>query len=153
MPAEENKAMIRHFYDEVWNNGNLRAIDEYVAPDYLDHDSQIDPLGIARAANAADPRARVKQAVGALRAAFPDVQFITEYQVAEGDMVVTYYTAHATQTGPLGPIPATHRSAAIAGVYLDRISGGQIVESWSLFDSLGLLQQLGVLKTPELRPG
>jgi predicted SnoaL-like aldol condensation-catalyzing enzyme len=153
MNLEENKALIRYFYDELWNKGNLDLIDTYFAPNYTDHDTQTDPLGVGPGADGADPRTAAKDAVAALRAAFPDVRFTIGYQVAEGDKVVTYYTATATQTGALGPIPPTHKRATIDGFYVDRLSGGQIVESWSLFDSLGLLQQLGVIPAPGRRAG
>jgi len=62
---------------------------------------------------------------------------------------VTRWTAHATHKGELAGIPATGKLATVTGMGVDRILNGKIVESWGLFDQFGMLQQLGVIPSPE----
>jgi predicted ester cyclase len=84
-----------------------------------------------------------------LRADWPDIRDTVEDQVAEGDKVVTRWTARAThtQTGQteFGPIAPTQKQMSITGINIQRISGGRLVERWSNQDDLGLMQQLGAI--------
>jgi len=79
------------------------------------------------------------------RDAFPDLSMSFDEQVADGDRVVTRWTAGGTHQGALQGIPATGRSARISGIFIHRLSDGIVTESWASFDRLGLLQQLGVI--------
>jgi len=76
------------------------------------------------------------------------VENAIEDQVAEGDTVVTLWTTHGTNTGSLFGMPATNKPATITGITIDHIVGGKIVETWTNFDALGMLQQLGVVPAP-----
>jgi steroid delta-isomerase-like uncharacterized protein len=80
--------------------------------------------------------------------AFPDTRMTVEQQVAEGDNVVTRWTAQGTHKGELMGIPATGKQVTITGITIDRIVAGRIVESWDEFDQFGMMQQLGVVPGP-----
>jgi hypothetical protein len=68
---------------------------------------------------------------------------------AEDDRVVLRWTARGTNTGEMMGMPATGKPATVTGMFLNRFAGGKMVEGWGNFDALGMLQQLGVISTPE----
>jgi predicted ester cyclase len=80
-----------------------------------------------------------------LFAAFPDLQFLLDDLLADGNQVVARFTVRGTQTGVFQGIPATGSAAAVSGIAIYRLAGGKVVEQWLEYDQLGLLQQLGVL--------
>jgi steroid delta-isomerase-like uncharacterized protein len=86
-----------------------------------------------------------------LDSAFPDCQFTVEDQIAEGPMVVTRWTVTGTHRGNLGNIPATGRRMSVTGISWSRVENGKFVESWTSWDTLGMLQQLGVAEAPAQR--
>jgi steroid delta-isomerase-like uncharacterized protein len=132
---EERKAICRWGYQELWNTGNLDVIAEAVAEDVLVHDVVNGELR---------GRDAIREVVAAYRTAFPDVRLTIEDQIAEGDTVVTRWSATGTQDGPLGGAPPTGRSGSLIGVNISRFSGLQIVEVWETWDGLGLVHQLGL---------
>ena len=136
--SEQNKSLVRRFIEEVWNQGNLDFIDEVVASDYLDHMPQAEANGPEGA----------RQFYAALHTAFPDIHFMIEDQIAEGDKVVSRWTARATHTGEFMGIAPTGRQGVVTGIVIDRIANGKFVEGWSIFDELGMWQQLGVVPEP-----
>ncbi|MEU2256683.1 ester cyclase [Nocardia xishanensis] len=142
MSEEANKALIRRFYQEI-DAGNIDAMDELVAEDYLDHSPPPFP-GIGPG------REGLEQAFRMFWNATPGRHEI-EDQIAEGDRVVTRITAYGRHTGDLPGIPATDHELRMTGTTIHRIEDGKIAEKWSDKDVLGLLQQLGVLPTPEGR--
>jgi predicted ester cyclase len=81
--------------------------------------------------------------------AFPDLNITIEDQIAEGDKVVTRWVGRGTQQGELQGIPPTGKQATTSGIAIDRIVSGKLVETWDQFDALGMMQQLGVVPTPE----
>ena len=141
MSADEaNKAVVRRFYAEI-DAGNLDAMDELVAEDYLDHNPAPFP-------NLEPGRAGLKQAFRIFWEATPGHHEI-EDQIAEGDRVVTRLTAYGKQVGDLpGGIPATGNDISESAVAVHRVQDGRLVEHWSARDDLGLLQQLGVITRP-----
>jgi steroid delta-isomerase-like uncharacterized protein len=139
MPAEDNKALIRRFYQEI-DDGNLEAMDELVAENYLDHSPALFP-GIGSG------RAGLKQSFRMFWDATPGRHEI-EDQIAEGDKVVTRLTAYGVHERDLPGLPATGRQVTMTGIAIHRIESGKIAEKWSDKDTLGLLQQLGVLPMP-----
>ena len=86
-----------------------------------------------------------KQYVTMLRTAFPDLHFTIEDQIAEGDMVVTRWTARGTHKGSFQGVPATGREIRLMGTDIDRMTDGKVVECWAHVDELGLMQQLGAI--------
>ncbi len=141
MSTEENKAIVRRYWEEAWNKGNLAVVDELVAADFDGHPQPSDP-DFGRGPEG------VKRLVGMYRAAFPDVQMTIEDMLAERDRVLVRWTGRGTHTGELMGIPATGKSATVTGMFLSRIADGKIVEGWGNFDALGMLQQLGVVPSP-----
>lgn len=142
--SEENKALVRREIEEVFNRGNLDAAEELYAPDYVGHDPT-EPEDIRGLEGA-------RQYAAVFRSAFPDLQATVEDQVAEGDRVATRITVRGTHQGELEGIAPTGNRVEIVGIFISRIEGGKIVEDWTNYDALGLMQQLGVIPEPE-QPG
>ena len=138
MSTEENKALMRHFYEEVFNQRNLAAIDDFVAPTFVNHSAA--QLGMT-----GGDLEHVTQFVGVVMQVFPDLHYAVEDMVAEGDKVVTRLTLSGTQQGPFMGIPPTGTHAVVSDIEIFRITGGKAVECWVQVDFLGLLQQLGVV--------
>ncbi len=136
MSIEENKALIRLFYEEVFNKKNLAAVDDFFAPDHVDHTL---PAGLP-----VGPEG-TKQAIAMTLSGFPDLRVTIEDMIAEGDKVVIRFTTHGTQQGALGGIPPTGKQVAVPTIEITRIAGGKIAEDWGLDDRLGMLQQLGLV--------
>jgi steroid delta-isomerase-like uncharacterized protein len=132
---ETNKAISRRVVDDLFNEGRLEAADEIVTSDFVGHDPAspepvLGPEGL-------------KRNVEGYRMAFPDVRLSIDDEIAEGDLVVTRWTARGTHQAELFGIPATGKQATVTGMTIDRIVEGRIAESWTNWDTLGLLQQLG----------
>jgi steroid delta-isomerase-like uncharacterized protein len=138
MSTEENKAIVRRAYEEVFSNGNFAVADELYTATHVNHYPG-NPPGLPSGLEG------FKQLIAFYRSAFPDLHFTIEDQIAEGDKVVTRTTSAGTNTGSLMGIPATGKSATITGIQIDRIADGKIVETWGNFDQLGLLQQIGIV--------
>jgi predicted ester cyclase len=138
MSVDENKALVRRFYEEI-DKGNLAAMDELVAEDYLDHSPPPFP-GLAPG------REGLKQAFKLFWEATPGNHKI-EDQIAEGDKVVTRMTAYGAHEGDLPGIPRTGNKLEMTATVIHRIADGKLVEKWSDKDELGFLQQLGVIPT------
>jgi steroid delta-isomerase-like uncharacterized protein len=135
--SEQNKAAARRFF-ELWESGAIDQFGEVVAADAVDHDPQR-PFPEERGSEAARKTAEM------FLAAFPDTAYTIEQQVAEGDMVVTHWTARGTHDGELMGIPASGNSVEVTGIAIDRFSDGKIIESWGNWDTIGLMQQIGAI--------
>jgi steroid delta-isomerase-like uncharacterized protein len=142
MSTDTNKVVSRRFLTEIFGQGKLAVADEIIALDHVNSGPGALP-GLPPGPEGS------KQLVMVYRNAFPDVQFTIDEQIAEGDKVVTRWSAHGTHKGELAGIPPTGKSATVTGMGVDRIVNGKIVESWGLFDQFGMMQQLGVIPTPE----
>ena len=138
MSTETNKAIVRRFIVEAFSDGNLAVLDEIVAPDQVNGGPGALP-GIPPG-----PEGN-KMLITNYRNAFPDLRFTIDEQIAEGNTVVTRWTAHGTHSGEFAGIPPTGKPATVVGMGVDRIENGKIVASWGLFDQFGMLQQLGVI--------
>jgi steroid delta-isomerase-like uncharacterized protein len=138
--SEENKALVRRSFEEVFNQGNLDAVDEIFASDYLLHDPT-SPEEIRGTEG-------MKQYVSMYRTAFPDLQQTIEDQIAEGEKVATRLIGRGTHQGELMGIPPTGNRVEASGIVINRISGGKIAESWATYDALAMMQQLGVISAP-----
>src|SRR5215204_648670 len=122
--AEENKTLVLRFL-EARVEPELDALDKILAPDFVSHTKLLP--------GQPPDREGYKWSVAEFSAAFSDIRFIIEEQVAEADKVVTRYTVHATHDRKelLGVAP-TGREMASMAIYIHRISGGKITEEWSL---------------------
>lgn len=139
MTTEENKALVLRFYAEI-DAGNIGAMDELVAEDYLDHHPPFPGLPAGREG--------LKKAFQIFWTATPGRHEI-EDQLAEGDKVVTRLTATGRHEGELpGPMPPTGAELRQTAVAIHRIANGRIAEHWSNRDELGLMRQLGIISLP-----
>jgi predicted ester cyclase len=136
MSAETNKALVRRFYEEI-DKGNVDALDELVAADYLDHNPPPFP-GLLPG------REGLKQAFKIFWAATPGYHVI-EDQIAEEDRVVTRLTSFGKHEGDLPGAPRTGNNLKMTSITIHRIADGQLVEKWAEKDVLGFLQQIGVM--------
>ena len=139
MATEENRAVIRRFLEEVFNQRKLAAIDQYMAADYVDH---VLPPGVP------PTREGFKQFIGAFLEAFPDFRYTVEDLIAEGDRVVARLTAQGTQQGAFNGVPPTGKRATWSEMHIGRVANQQLAEHWGEIDNLGMLQQLGVIPPP-----
>jgi steroid delta-isomerase-like uncharacterized protein len=137
MPTEDNKAVVRRYFEDAWNKHNPALVDEIYAADFVDRSPDIP--GIAHT------RDGLKQFMGVYLRAFPDAKITIEDQLVEDDRVVTRWTGRGTQTGEFMEMPPSGKKVDVPGVQIDRFKGGKIVEEWTLFDQLGMLQQLGAV--------
>ena len=138
--SEQNKQISRRVIDELFGQGRVEIAEELIAPDAISYDPAMpEPLR--------GPEG-VKTAVAGYRAGFPDLSLRTETQIAEGDLVCTRWTAVGTNTGEFWGMAPTGKQATVTGITINRFADGRIVESWTNWDALGLLQQLGVVPTP-----
>jgi len=127
----------RRVFEEVWNNKKIDAVDELMAASYVHHDPQ-SPVVSSGVEG-------YKQFVSHYLNAFPDLHFTIEDEIADERTIVSRWTATGTHHGDLPGIPRTGRKFSVTGMTIARVRNGKFVESWGNWDTLGLLQQLGVL--------
>lgn len=137
MSAESNKALSRRLLEEAFNAGNIDVVDELVAAGFVNHDAAIPEPTVGPDA--------AKANIAGYRTAFPDLRIKVEDQIADDDRVVTRWSAKGTHEGELMGMPATGKQSTVTGITIDRIVDGRIAESWTNWDTLGMLQQLGVV--------
>jgi len=122
--------------EEVLNKGNMQVVDELIAPNFVEHD----PFpGQAPGVEG------LKQAMVALRQAFPDLHVTVDEMLSDGDKVVIRSTMKGTHKGTFMNIPATGKQISVEGIDIVRISNGRVVEHWGVTDNLTMMQQLGLV--------
>jgi len=137
--AEDNKALVRRFVDEVQSGGNTDLIDEICSPEFVNHSAPPDLPA---------DREGIKILTTMFRGAFPDSYFTVEDMIAEGDKVVTRKTFRGTHEGEFMSISPSGRTVSVSLIDVVRISDGKVVEHWSVGDDLGMMRQLGVIPQP-----
>lgn len=142
MSIETNKSLARRFYVEVLNARRSNTVDDLAVAEYVEHD----PLPGQR-----DNREGLKDRVRTLTEALSPT-FTIEDIVAEDDRVVVRWTNRGTHVAPFLGIPPTGRAFEIAGVDIYRVENNRLAEHWHVVDQLTMLQQLGLLPTPETAP-
>jgi len=128
---------LRRTYEAV-NQKNLTAFFELFAPDFVLHNGSMIIQGLEA----------FKQVEAMLLTALPDIHYTVEDLIAEGDKVVARATLSGTQQGTFMGIPPTGKHVTIGGIDINRFVGGKSVEHWVEMDTLGLMQQLGVIPPP-----
>jgi steroid delta-isomerase-like uncharacterized protein len=136
--SEENRAIGQRAIDEVYSGRNPDAADEIYSPEFVDHDPAT-PEEMRRGPDG------VKQQAAMYGGAFPDLQLTVEAQLAEGDLVATRWSARGTHQGELMGVPASGSQVTVTGITIGRIADGKIVEEWTNWDGLGLMQQIGAI--------
>ena len=142
--SEVNKAAVRRWFQEVWNEGRTASIDELFPADGVAHglgDSEQDVHGPAE----------FKPFVANIRGSIPDTHIRVEDIICEDDRVAVRVTLEGTHTGEGLGVQPTGRRVSIQGIILLRMVNGQIVEAWNSYDQLGLLRQTGALPGPGKR--
>ncbi len=137
MSVEESKAVMRRYFEEIWNGRRLELLDELIAADYVNHASPDPSLP-------SGPDG-LKPVFAAVLETFPDIRFSVDDVVAEGEKVVTRWSMRATQRGEVMGVPATGKQVVLSGISIDRIVGGKIAEHWRVQDDLGLARQVGAI--------
>lgn len=136
--VEHNEELGRRYFEEVWNRGNLEALDQLLAPDYINHTPSTP--------NPPPGPAGLKPIVRAIRQAFPDLHYEIQDVIATEDAVVMRVVMTGTHKGDLFGIPATGRRVSVNQINIEHIRAGRIVEHWRVTDELALMRQLGVVK-------
>ncbi|MGD8699422.1 MAG: ester cyclase [Gemmatimonadales bacterium] len=132
--AQTSAQIVRRVADEVWNRGDLAAVEALFADDFVNHDPN--PGG---ATDLEDYKRWIRE----WRAAFPDLHVEVHDLIAEGDRVGARYTVTGTHRGPLFGVPATGIRVTMKGINLYRLDRGKIAEVYRSYDLLGVGQQIG----------
>jgi predicted ester cyclase len=135
--SEDNKLIVYRAIEEVYNKGNLEAVKEIYAPDYVFHWSFGPKVHGSKA---------VKDMVNRRRAVMPNVTMIVEDQIAEGDKVVTRWTVRDTRQGEVKSAPPDGDQVTMTGILIDRVAGHKIQESWGeeAWDVMGIRVAMGI---------
>jgi steroid delta-isomerase-like uncharacterized protein len=137
--SEENKALVRRWFEEVWNQGRADAIDEMFAADGIAHGLSDD------AGNPLRGPGDFKPFHEAFRGAFPDIEVVVEDTIAEGDLVAARCSVSGKHTGDHLGIAASNAPVQFTGITIARIKDGKIVEAWNNFDFLKMNKQIGAI--------
>jgi steroid delta-isomerase-like uncharacterized protein len=140
MSEAENKTIARRFNEDVWGRGDQAALEELFAPDFVDHGAL---------PGQSPDREGHKQILAAFRSAFPDLSVTTEDIIAEGDKVVSRWTARGTHQGELLGTAPTGNEVTFTGIDVLRIAEGKVVERWAQGNDLEVMQQIGAIPPPE----
>jgi steroid delta-isomerase-like uncharacterized protein len=136
--SQQNESIVRRLMNEAWNEGNLETVDDCVAPQYT-HEGPLDsvqgPQGL-------------KEMITKYRTAFPDCNLKIDDMFSADDRVVVRFQYSGTHKAALEGLAPTGRHASGAGIDVHRVENGRIVETYSQWDALGLMQQLGVVTLP-----
>ena len=134
----ENKALIRRWFDEVWNQGRQDLIDQFRSPDAT-------AVGLGEGDAKVQGPAAFKAFYSQMRFSLPDLRVKIEDILAEEDKVAVRLAISGTHTGEGFGVPPTGRRVQITGMAIIRFAGGKIVEAWNNLDYLKLLTQIGAI--------
>jgi len=135
--SDANKSLVRRLIEEAVNKGNFSVVDEILSPDYVYSEPTV---GERRG------RAGYRELITMYRKAFPDLTMTIEEQIAEGDKVVTRMSGSGTHRGELfGTAPTGKHASGVRCVFVTRIVNGKAVEDTVVYDTLGMLRQLGAV--------
>lgn len=133
MSTEANKDIVRQFMERAFNQGDLSAIAEHLAPDGIDHQ---EPLGV-------NFQNHLKEVIIMLRTAFPDLHFEIHDMLAEGEIIAFRSTMTGTQAGPFQNLPPSGKRISVAHMHFVRVVAGKGYDLWHIWDTPGLMRQLG----------
>jgi steroid delta-isomerase-like uncharacterized protein len=132
---EKNKALFRRYTEEIWNSGNLTAMDEILVKDFI----------FRRVVGDLKGHEALKTYITAVRAAFPDLHFTIEDQVAERDKIISVWTMTGTHKGEFMGIAPTDKKIRLQGTSMACVDEGKMMFCQTYWDRLFLMQQLGVI--------
>ena len=131
---------MRRWFEDLFNGGNLEVADEIVAQDHVAHDPVLTDLPTGPEGD--------KRVVSIYHGAFPDANITVEDQISEGDQVATRWSGRGTHQGELMGVPPSGDRVEVTGMTINRVSGGKIAETWTNYDALGMMQQIGAVPPP-----
>ena len=140
--SEENKALVRRYFEEVWDKGNLDVAEELLTTNFV----RYGPTGTEGVVRGLEG---FKHLVSMYRSAFPDLRIPIEDLIGEGDKVVIRWTARGTHQGELMGNAPTGNQLSVTGILIGRVSGGKIEEEWVDYDTLNLMEQIGAVSESE----
>jgi steroid delta-isomerase-like uncharacterized protein len=138
--SEQNKKVVDQFIQALFTRGELTAVDDYLAPDFVDHNPTIP--------GQRGDRESMRSASQMFRAAFPDWHSRIDDLLADGDKVIERFTAGGTHQGPLMHIEPTERTVTLSGINIFRLHDGKIVERWGILDQQALMRQIEAPRSP-----
>lgn len=136
---DENKKLIRRWFEEVWNKKRAEAIDEMFAADGVAHGLSTDDTIALK--GPVDFKPFHKTFCGA----FPDIQVVVEDVIAEGDKVAARCSVRGVHSGEHLGIAASDAAVDFTGMVMLRVKDGKVVEAWNNFDFLRMNKQIGAL--------
>jgi steroid delta-isomerase-like uncharacterized protein len=137
MTIDDVRRLITRYFDEVWNEGHLDALDELLTPDYLNHNPSTP--------NPPRGPGGLKPIVAAMRDAVPDLHYHILDMVVAADKVAVFVHVTGTQTGPLFGLPATGKRIDVRQMQIEWLKDGRIWQHWRITDELTLLRQIGAV--------
>lgn len=137
MSTETNKAIVQRYGEQVWNMRRRELFEEFYVENVVHHGIPSVP-GLQG----------IKEGYDRTLKALPDIQLTDDDVIAEDDKVVVRWTIRGTHKGELMGIPGTGKQVTQSGISIFRLANARIVELWLLADNLSLMQQLGVIPTP-----
>jgi steroid delta-isomerase-like uncharacterized protein len=140
MKIDDNKALVRRWFEEVWNQGREDTIDEMYTSDGVS-------FGLGGANTEVRGPAEFKIFFRNLRSAFPDTHVRLLDILAEGNEVAVRFEVQATHTGNGLPFPPTGRAVKFSGMSILEVSDGKLTKGWNCWDQLGMLIQIGVISS------
>ena len=135
--STQNDAVVQRWWEQLWNRGDLAVADEIIDPGFTNHDpaSPWVPPAIEGC----------KTLVTGYRTVFPDLHFTIEQQVAAGNTVVSHWRCRGTHRGDLMGVAPTGKSIEVEGISILRFENGRINHQTTIWDALGLMQQIGAV--------
>ena len=136
-----NADVLRQLYRDVWNGANPESVHDLVHDAYLIHNREV-PDGTS------GPEI-YRYLADSTREIFPDANFEIDDIVAAGQKVAVRWTMSGTHDGELYGLEPTGEEIELAGIEINWFTKGQLIETWTISDQLGLMEQLGALSDPE----
>ena len=137
--SEENKELVRRWFEEVWNKGRADAIEEMFDENGIAHGLADDPSQPIRGPRDFRPFHTV------FREAFPNMTIVVEDLIAEADKVAARCSVRGKHEGDFMGREATQSPIEFTGIAIVRIDNGKIIEAWNNFDFMTLHKQVGLL--------
>jgi steroid delta-isomerase-like uncharacterized protein len=132
---DQNTALIKRYFEEVWNNGKIEVLEEIIAPNYINHSPGMP--------NPPQGPEGLKPIVVAIRQAFPDLKYVIKNMVVSDEKIAVYTIMHGTHQGDFFGLAPTGKTIEVAQMQIERIENNKIVEHWRVTDDLSLMKQLG----------
>ena len=142
MSVQENVALMRRWFKEVWNEGRTQTVYDLLAPDAV-------AIGQLEDGSPLRGPAEFASFVERTRGAFPDIKVVVEDVFGADDKVVLRWSATMTHRGDDLGVPATGECVRLSGITIARFADERIIEGWDNWDQLGMLKQIGVYRSPE----